>query len=285
MDTDMKTYFITDGTAIKIGKSSLGGTSRVKEGTMNPRELELIGEIDGDYEKELHRKFASIRLRGEWFRPTPELLAEIGGRCNKSVEDLPDIQEICSTSREKIPYSWRYDGVSNLQGSINKHPCLIQCDHAFRPNEHEGWLDTDFYEWWNRYFTEQQEQRTGSWYCLSNALNEKINGGATREQAHDLLSKEGWEFCEECPRCTYSSIGFRLDDGYILQRVDAVGVIGLGYVVVYLQKEFAKHKDSMLHKKLENVAWELDNEGVTLQINYVDTTTNQVTEEFLPPSW
>lgn len=45
----------------------------------NPFELRLLGTMPGGYAKEaeLHRRFAHLRIRGEWFRSEPELLAVV----------------------------------------------------------------------------------------------------------------------------------------------------------------------------------------------------------------
>jgi hypothetical protein len=56
--------------------------------TASPAPLVLLACMDGDRQAEarLHRRFASARVRGEWFRPVPALLrfllagAQQGGR-------------------------------------------------------------------------------------------------------------------------------------------------------------------------------------------------------------
>jgi hypothetical protein len=72
-------YFISDGTAIKIGVST--DPSRRVKGlqTSHHRQLQVLATIPGGYEKEaeLHGIFASTRLAGEWFEDTPELRAYI----------------------------------------------------------------------------------------------------------------------------------------------------------------------------------------------------------------
>jgi len=42
--------------------------------------VRLLATTPGSFsrEREIHRQFASARVHGEWFRPTPELLAFIG---------------------------------------------------------------------------------------------------------------------------------------------------------------------------------------------------------------
>jgi len=73
-------YFIQcSGTcAIKIGHVSLDeADSRRRELQCgNPSELVLLGTMPGDLgtERQLHERFAAARIRGEWFRPVPDLL-------------------------------------------------------------------------------------------------------------------------------------------------------------------------------------------------------------------
>lgn len=73
-------YFLTDGEAIKIGKSIHGGKGRIMALQIgNPRELKLIGHYvaeDGE-ERRLHKQFAHLCVNGEWHRPDVELLEYI----------------------------------------------------------------------------------------------------------------------------------------------------------------------------------------------------------------
>ena len=83
----VKTYFSqgVSGGPIKIGLST-DPEKRVKVmQTGNPDELFLIGYIEGDLEKELHHYYADIRLNGEWFIATPELINNIKNRYLKEV--------------------------------------------------------------------------------------------------------------------------------------------------------------------------------------------------------
>jgi len=76
-------YFIQDtGTGhIKIGWSK-GVEDRLRTlQQANPSELLLLRSVNGGRKEEagFHRKFQRLRVRGEWFRPTPELLDFIKG--------------------------------------------------------------------------------------------------------------------------------------------------------------------------------------------------------------
>jgi hypothetical protein len=68
-------YFIRFGDRVKIGTS--GDVKRRLQGL--PLD-EVIGTIPGDatLEREWHARWASIRITGEWFHATDELLAAIG---------------------------------------------------------------------------------------------------------------------------------------------------------------------------------------------------------------
>jgi len=67
-------YFITDGDAVKIGKTSGWASERLKGLQVgNPRELKLLmvavaRGVDGTHlEHMFHERFANYRIRGEWF--------------------------------------------------------------------------------------------------------------------------------------------------------------------------------------------------------------------------
>lgn len=72
-------YFITDGQYIKIGYTKNDAKKRLKQlQTSSPNRLFLLGYIEGDktIEKKLHKKFYNsiVRINGEWFSPTQDLL-------------------------------------------------------------------------------------------------------------------------------------------------------------------------------------------------------------------
>jgi DNA-binding XRE family transcriptional regulator len=74
-------YFIQAGDTepIKIGYAARVG-SRVRElQTSHSETLRVLAVMDGDrrFEAQIHEKFASLRTRGEWFMPGPDLVAFI----------------------------------------------------------------------------------------------------------------------------------------------------------------------------------------------------------------
>lgn len=68
-------YFITDGTAIKIGVSNEPQKRLRGLQTAHHSKLTIIGTMAGGYqlEGELHARFAGDRMHGEWFRPSAAL--------------------------------------------------------------------------------------------------------------------------------------------------------------------------------------------------------------------
>ncbi len=71
-------YAISDGYAIKLGKSDSHPITRLKTlQTGNPRTLTLIAYTTTITERKLHRKPGLKRLRGEWFIANITLLQEI----------------------------------------------------------------------------------------------------------------------------------------------------------------------------------------------------------------
>jgi hypothetical protein len=72
-------YFVSAGAAIKIGRTTnFPNRLRFIQGH-NHEKVECLGLFEGQgwRERRLHRRFADMRLRGEWFERCPEILAEI----------------------------------------------------------------------------------------------------------------------------------------------------------------------------------------------------------------
>jgi hypothetical protein len=83
LECKLLTYAVTDGTAIKIGKSSGHPSERLHVlQTANSRELRLLAYTNGggaNSEEMVHRRLQRYRLRGEWFELCLEVL---GALCN-----------------------------------------------------------------------------------------------------------------------------------------------------------------------------------------------------------
>ena len=83
-------YFVGNGDFIKIGYSQSIG-SRLTQLFTSLAEPEVIWIERGDVrqEKVFHRHFASARVRREWFRKTPELIAFLRQRRQIHYPDEP----------------------------------------------------------------------------------------------------------------------------------------------------------------------------------------------------
>ncbi|NER90344.1 GIY-YIG nuclease family protein [Moorena sp. SIO3A2] len=71
------TYLITDGEYLKIGLSTTANMEKrlASLQTGNARELKLLGRKEGNWEQLIHQRFRCFRVRGEWFRRDPKILA------------------------------------------------------------------------------------------------------------------------------------------------------------------------------------------------------------------
>lgn len=74
-------YFITDGQYVKIGFTGKDDvTERLTALQIgNPKELKVIGVIEGDRETEriLHTVFAPLKAQGEWFKIDKDTQSEL----------------------------------------------------------------------------------------------------------------------------------------------------------------------------------------------------------------
>ncbi len=76
MSREVRTYFIQSGSAgaIKIGISGDPRRRMADLQTAHPEKLRLLGILEGDCERELHKRFKDHRKEGEWFDPANELI-------------------------------------------------------------------------------------------------------------------------------------------------------------------------------------------------------------------
>lgn len=139
----MTVYFIScgEGEPIKIGYTSQSVDKRLASmQTGVPVKLTVLGEMDGTMtdEQALHARFDADRVRGEWFRPSAELLALIA--LHKRPEPVvPDPAEEAPKARKIImqieaPYDPEAGDVpwSSLTGRILPKPDdWLQRSHNF----------------------------------------------------------------------------------------------------------------------------------------------------------
>ena len=91
-------YFFRCGPFIKIGYTSRNEAKRKREfETGNPFEIEIIGSVlvrDQNDERRLHRRFAFVNHRDEWFRETPEIIRAIAEiiEQHKPIDWLPIVE-------------------------------------------------------------------------------------------------------------------------------------------------------------------------------------------------
>lgn len=116
------TYFMQVGKTglVKIGKSIDPFLRRgVLACRVRPEELYVLGVLNGAaHEKRLHRKLREHRAHGEWFHPTPAVLAEIA----KSGPIEPPLPRIPSNS-------WRQHAVSVLLSDEERADIELLFEH------------------------------------------------------------------------------------------------------------------------------------------------------------
>ncbi len=75
---------------IKIGRSNDPAGRQQTLQTGNPRQLVLAGVLAFDIETQLHRHFKRFHLGGEWFEPSPQLVAELNFLLVARGEQIPE---------------------------------------------------------------------------------------------------------------------------------------------------------------------------------------------------
>jgi hypothetical protein len=86
------TYFVRNGEAIKIGHTALPKARMMDLQIASPEPLNILAIVSNTIIKEAdaHRKFAHLRIRGEWFRAESELLEFIATVKGAPVPPLPE---------------------------------------------------------------------------------------------------------------------------------------------------------------------------------------------------
>lgn len=96
-----RVYFIQDGHGrLKIGYSNDPAERLRSLQTAHGAELTLLGSIPGTIatERELHKRFADLRLTGEWFRAGDDLLAHV-----RKVLTAPELPLTTKQARRRNP--------------------------------------------------------------------------------------------------------------------------------------------------------------------------------------
>lgn len=104
-------YFIqaVDGGPVKIGWAKNLDKRIAEIQRMSPSQLCILNTFDSSKEDErlLHKYFKCIRLYGEWFEPTDELLAFVQNPCKVELPPKPQpriIEEVPEGDIETVPY-------------------------------------------------------------------------------------------------------------------------------------------------------------------------------------
>ena len=138
-------YFISNGSdLVKIGYSS-NPLRRLKDlQTASPNQLELLAVLPGDKttEIEYHSKFATFKIRGEWFKMNSKLQSEI--KAIKSIYGLIPTKEnlelydeaFIAWERETAKVDEKYDSLtSEIENQIEELEKKIDCLNNERDEE------------------------------------------------------------------------------------------------------------------------------------------------------
>lgn len=139
-------YFIQCGEFIKIGTAiDVGARIRsIRASNPHPIEVLKVMPADDDLEKDLHKRFATSRHRGEWFKPSRELSDLIA---NVSVANLDKLvgkkskwakarEENCAKGNHSLVYTTemrRYLGKKPVSEPFAAIYCR-KCNYMKFPN-------------------------------------------------------------------------------------------------------------------------------------------------------
>lgn len=108
-----KTYFITDGEFIKIGKTDDVSKRISGFASGNPKPLILLAVIDNNVETKLHVKFMKNRLHNEWFILTVPLLELIISNAVKT----PDASRMISRFKMSLKGAFKENKKKTIKNS------------------------------------------------------------------------------------------------------------------------------------------------------------------------
>ncbi len=126
-------YFILAGTAVKIGRTANVPARVAGMQTGCPHDLRILAILEGEKkeERELHRRFASKRLRGEWFKYDRDIAVYLNDRKSFYIwllsQDFPDGPEgdFREDAREdkSFPVLYRSHDEIDCYLMATKHAC------------------------------------------------------------------------------------------------------------------------------------------------------------------
>lgn len=160
-------YFIRSGQYVKIGISEAPHRRIASIQTSNPDELEVLAVVEGGaaLEAEMHRRFAALHYRGEWFRDDAIIRQAIA-----SMQTLPPrkprkraaVQQRKATPKEEPPAldNWRFE--------IKRKP-----RKATRRNAGSTASDKWYY-WLVRVHSDGTSLYYGALDCLGSEMNAKF---------------------------------------------------------------------------------------------------------------
>jgi hypothetical protein len=163
-------YFIRSGQYVKIGISEAPYRRIASIQTSNPDELEVLAVVEGgaQLEAEMHRRFAALHYRGEWFRDDTTIRQVIAG-----MQTLPPHNphkprnEAAVQQRKAMPKdepltldNWRFE--------IKRKP-----RRATRRNTGST-ASKDWYYWLVRVHSDGTSLYYGTLNCLGESLNAKF---------------------------------------------------------------------------------------------------------------
>ncbi len=121
-----KVYLLECQGFYKIGKTTTPTESRIKGmSTGNPFDITCVAEVYrtdcGSLEAHLHSKFASTRVRGEWFSLTEEDIGYISNLASSkyagnSAEETSPLLQVMEYTTEETPYAVTADGYQLAKG-------------------------------------------------------------------------------------------------------------------------------------------------------------------------
>lgn len=126
-------YFIQSGAGgpIKIGWTEYILQCMKELNTGNPNELHFLAFIPAPriMEKELHNHFKPFKLKGEWFKPSGELLAFIAEIQETSIDKLNEILQIWKIQTPSAILTEK-KSITNIVSKTIYHSNQLICDQT-----------------------------------------------------------------------------------------------------------------------------------------------------------